>query len=281
MYTNGLSVVETEQRDAFVERLLKATSGLFDIFALYIGDRLGFYRHLAGAGWLTSSELAQRAEADERYVREWLEQQTVTGVLDVEDEREDALSRRYRLPNGHAEVLAERESSNYLAPLAQLAVGAVFPISSVLDAYRHGGGVSFADFGRDLREGQANINRNLFLNELGQEYLPAIADVHERLQATPAARIADIGCGAGWSSIGMAQSYPHVQVDGFDVDDASIELAWANAVKHGVTDRVTFHARDATDASFNGRYDLVTAFECVHDMGNPVSALHTMRRSGR
>jgi 2-polyprenyl-3-methyl-5-hydroxy-6-metoxy-1,4-benzoquinol methylase len=123
------------------------------------------------------------------------------------------------------------------------------------------------------------MNRNLFLYELGQNHLPSIPDLHARLLANPPARIADIGCGLGWSSIGMALAYPNVQVDGFDLDEPSIEEAWTNARSYGLADRLTFHARDAASMEvLNGRYDLVTAFECIHDLGNPVGVLRTMRR---
>jgi SAM-dependent methyltransferase len=103
-------------------------------------------------------------------------------------------------------------------------------------------------------------------------------DLHARLQSDPPARVADIGCGGGWSSIGMALAYPKVRVDGFDLDEASVELAWANARQAGLTDRFTFHVRDVGGDSLNGHYDLVTAFECLHDMGNPVGVLRTMHR---
>lgn len=268
-----------EQRDALTERMLRSTAGLFNIFTIYIGDSLGFYQTLAAQEWMTSTELAGQTKTHERYAREWLEQQTVAAILEVEDESQDALARRYRLPSGHREVLTDRESLNYLAPLAQIAVGAVYPIHAVLDAYRTGGGVPFGAYGKDLRQGQAGMNRNLFLYELGEKVLPAIRDVHTRLRSAPPARIADIGCGLGWSSIGMAQSYPNVRVDGFDLDEPSIEEAWANARLHGLTDRLTFHSRDAADLEMlNGRYDLVTSFECIHDLGNPVGVLRTMRR---
>lgn len=268
-----------EQRDAFMERMLQSTAGLFNIFTIYMGDQLGYYQALATNEWMTSTELAEQTSTYERYAREWLEQQTVAAILEVEDEKAGALLRRYRLPAAHREVLVERESLNYLAPLAQIAVGAVYPIQAVLDAYRTGRGVSFGEYGVDLREGQAGMNRNLFLYELSQKYLPSIPDIHARLQSSPPARIADIGCGVGWSSIGMAQGYPNVWVDGFDLDEPSIEEAWANASEYGLTDRVTFHARDAADLELlNGSYDLVTAFECVHDFGNPVGVLRTMRR---
>lgn len=267
------------QRDKFIERMLQATSGLFDIFTIYLGDRLGYYRALADQEWLTSTQLAAATQTHERYTREWLEQQTVSGILAVEDEKQPALDRRYCLPTGHQEVLTAQESLNYLAPLAQVAVGAVYPIHALVDAYRNGGGVPYAACGVDLREGQAGMNRNLFLYELAQKYLPQVVDVHARLQSNPPARIADIGCGLGWSSIGMAQAYANVRVDGFDLDEPSINEAWNNAHTYGLTDRLTFHTRNAGDIEvLNGRYDLVTAFECIHDLGNPAGVLRTMRR---
>ncbi len=275
--TLSLTTEQVAQRDAFVERMLKSTSGVFDIFTIYIGDQLGFYRALTNGEALTSVELATRTVTHERYVREWLEQQTVAGILEVENPTDEATSRRFRLPAPYAEVLVERDSLNYLGPLAQLVVGAARPVHAVLEAFRRGGGVPFADYGTDLREGQAGMNRAMFLQQLGQEWLPAIPDIHARLQADPAARIADIGCGAGWSSIGIAQAYPKVQVDGFDLDKPSIELAQANLRQTNLNDRVTFQVRDAGDPSLTGQYDLVTAFECVHDMSDPVGVLRTMR----
>ena len=117
----------------------------------------------------------------------------------------------------------------------------------------------------------------MFLAQLGNEWLPAIPDVHARLQASPPARVADIGCGAGWSCIGLARSYPNVRVDGFDLDAASVDLANQNIEEANLRDRVSVQLRDASDADLHGRYDLVTAFECLHDMSNPVGALRTMR----
>jgi len=276
--TISLNNEQVEQRDAFVERLLQSTSGVFDIFTVYIGNRLGLYKALAGNGSLNSVELAERTGTQERYIREWLEQQTIAGILEVEDADTGPTTRRFRLPAAHAEVLVERESLNYLAPLSQLAVGVVSPITSVVDAFRTGGGVPLSAYGPDFREGQGGINRAMFLQELGQDWLPAIPDVHARLQADPPARIADFGCGVGWSTIGMAQAYPKAQVDGYDLDEPSIELARNNLREANLNGRVNFHIKDAGDPALAGQYDLVTAFECIHDMSDPVSALRTMRR---
>ena len=266
------------QRDAFIERFLQSLSGTFNIFAIYIGDRLGFYRALAEGGPSTAAELAARTNTHERYVREWLEQQTVTRILEVDNEKHEADARRFRLPASHVEPLIQSDSLNYLAPLTQLLAGAVRPLPAILDAYRHGGGVPFSAYGMDLREGQAAINYPAFIHQLAQEWLPAMSEVHARLQADPPAHVADIGCGYGWSSIGIAQGYPKVHVDGFDLDEPSIERARENARQNGVIDRVNFQARDAGDPTLAGQYDLVTAFECVHDMSNPVGALRMMRQ---
>lgn len=266
------------QRNAFVDRFLQSASGAFSIFSIYIGDQLGLYRALVEGGPATSAELALRTGTHERYIREWLEQQTVTGILEVENEEHGSDVRRFSLPPGHAEPLIDCGSLNYLAPLAQLLVGAVRPLPSVLNAYRKGGGVPFDEYGVDLREGQAAINYPAFWNQLPFEWLPSILDVHARLQSEPPARVADLGCGYGWSSLGIARGYPNIHVDGFDLDAPSIARAQANAKRNKMTKRVHFQVRDASDPSLAGQYDLVTAFEAVHDMNNPIGALQTMRR---
>jgi 2-polyprenyl-3-methyl-5-hydroxy-6-metoxy-1,4-benzoquinol methylase len=248
-----------------------------EIATVYVGDRLGLYRALAKDGPSTAAQLAAQTGTHERYVREWVEQQAVAGILEVEDYGADAAARRYRLSPGHAEVLLARDSLNYLAPLARAVVGLIPRLPELLDAFRSGSGVPYRAYGADTREGQAELNRPAFLALLGQEWLPALPDVHARLQANPPARIADIGCGLGWSSIAIAQAYPKVRVDGFDSDEASIEAARKTASEAGLSDRVTFQLRDATDPTLNGRYDLVTMFEVLHDMARPVEALRVIR----
>jgi len=196
------------QRDAFLEQFLGFASGTFSLFSIYMGDQLGLYRALAEGGPATSAELARRTGTHERYIREWLEQQTVAGILEVEDETHDTGLRRFSIPPGHVEPLIDCSSLNYMVPLAQLLVGATRPLPAVLDAYRNGGGVPFDEYGADLREGQAAINYPAFWHQLPNEWLPAMPDIHARLQEPePPARIADIGCGYGWSSLGMARGY--------------------------------------------------------------------------
>ncbi len=276
--TSTLSLTSaTAQRDAFVERMLTSAGGAFDIFTIYLGHKLGFYRILAAGDALTLDELAAQTRTHPRYVREWLEQQTVTGILHVENPEADANDRRFFLSPAHAEVLTDQDSANYLAPLAPMIAGAVRPINQLLNAFRFGGGIPYREYGMDFREGQGAINRVTFLQDLPNVWLPAIPDVHARLTVRPSARVADLGTGAGWSSIGIAQAYPHVRVDGFDLDFPSVELARANAAQCGLNGRLNFFVRDAADPTLAGQYDLVTAFEAVHDMSNPVGALRTMR----
>ena len=275
---SGKTIETAEQRrDTLVERIFENSVGFMELLSIYIGDRLGLYRALANNGEATATELASATGTHERYVREWLEQQTVAGILEVEDEKAEPEVRSYRLPQGHQEVLLERDSLNYLAPLAQQMVGVSRPLPALLEAFRTGGGVSYPEYGADMREGIAYGNRAMFVNLMGTEWLPSIPDVHERLQADPPARVADIGCGTGWSSIAIARAYPRARVDGFDLDESSVAEARTNAEAEALADRVAFHLRDAADPELSGRYDLAIAFECIHDMSRPVEALQAMR----
>ena len=266
-----------QRRDALVERIFESSVGFMELLSIYIGDRLGLYGALADNGEATAAELASATGTHERYVREWLEQQAVAGILEVEDEKAEPEVRSYRLPEGHQDVLLERDSLSYLAPLAQQMVGVSRPLPALLEAFRTGGGVSYAEYGADMREGIAYGNRAMFVNLMGTEWLPSIPDVHERLQADPPARVADIGCGTGWSSIAIARAYPRARVDGFDLDESSVAEARTNAEAEALADRVAFHLRDAADPALSGRYDLAIAFECIHDMSHPVEALQAMR----
>jgi SAM-dependent methyltransferase len=264
-----------ERRDALVERLFQATLGSWDLLAVYLGTRLGFYRAL-NDGAATSSELAERTATNERYVREWLEQQASSGILEVDDAQADAGQRRYLLPAGHDEALLDDQSLNFIAPIAKLVVACARPVDTLLEAFRTGDGIPYEVYGGDLHEGQAEFTRPMFEALLGSEWLPAIPEVHRRLNADPPARVADVACGEGFSSLAIARAYPKVRVDGIDSDEASIAAAERNLQGSGVEDRVTFHHRDA--AQMEGqRYDLVYIHEALHDMSYPVDVLRTCR----
>ena len=260
------------RRDALVERLFLATVGAWDLFAVYIGDRLGLYRALAERGPSTSQELAEALDLSERYVREWLEQQAASAILDVALD-----TRRYAVPAGHDEALTDDTSLNCIAPIGQLVVACVKPIEAVLNAFRSGEGVPYADYGSDLHEGQARFTRPMFDRLLTTEWLPAIPAVHERLSADPPAHVADVACGEGRSTLAIARDYPNVHVDGIDMDEASIAAARRHLEGSGLEDRVRFHLRDAADEELAGSYDLVYIHEALHDMSYPVRVLEACR----
>jgi SAM-dependent methyltransferase len=265
------------RRDSLVERLFAGVLGMIDIHALYVGDRLGLYRALTD-GAATSQEVAAAARADERYVREWLEQQAVSGVLEVAQDAEDPKARRYVLPPDHEEVVVDGDSPDCMAPFARMMVGMVRTLPEVLDAFRSGGGVPYERYDADFCEGQGDMNGNAFDAFLGSDWFPAVPDVHERLSADPPARVADVACGTGRSSLAIARAYPKARVDGIDLDEHSIQVARANlAGAGGLAKRVSFDVRDAADPGLAGRYDLVTIFEAVHDLSQPVEVLKAMK----
>ena len=264
--------------DALAERVFSAALGTFDIFAIHIGDQLGFYRALGNGEAMTSAELAASTRTNERSTREWLEQQGVSGMIVCENPADDALARRSILPSEYHELFLEPDSLATITPIAQIVVGAVHPIDQLIEAFRDNGGVPYEDYGVNLAEGQARFNRPMLRSQLVQEWIPALPDIAERFASDPPARMADIGMGYGWSSIALAQAFPKILVDGYDLDEASVVAATALAADEQVSDRVTFHFRDAGDTELQGRYDLALAVECIHDMSDPVSVLSAMRR---
>lgn len=269
---------EPAEAAGVADRLMAAAMGTLDILSIALGERLGYYRLLAEREPLTPPGLAAASRTAPRYTREWLEQQAVTGLLEVLDPGQEPDARRYRLRPGVAEVLADPDQLTYLAPLARQLAAAARHLPSLVEAYRSGAGVPWAAHGADMRESEADLNRPGYLHLLAEHWLAVLPGVQQRLRAGPPARVADIGCGAGWSCIGLARGYPLVRVDGYDLDPASVELAQRNIAAAGLADRVCVYQADITTAPDRGPYDLVTAFECLHDLPHPVPALAAMRR---
>ena len=269
-----------DEVDAFAERVFAAVLGAQQVQAIELGARLGWYDALAAGGAMTSGELAA-AHVQQRALRP-----RVAGAPGRVRLRHRRLARggpgerRYLLPAAHAAVLADVDSVAYMTPIARFVAGTGRFVDRIAAAYRSGGGLSWDDLGDDAREAQAAANRPLFLHRLGQELLPAAPALHKRLGSGPV-RIADVGCGYGWSAIGLARTYPEAVVDGYDVDAPSVAAARRNAEAAGVADRVSFHVADVgtlSDAAVAGGYDAVFAFECVHDLPDPVAVLAAMRR---
>ena len=265
------------RRDDLAGRLMAAALGALDTQAVYLGDRLGLYRSLAEEGPATPAELAERAGIHPRYAREWLEHQAVGAILDVDDTAADPDARRYTLPDGHAAVLLDPESPWLVAPIARFVMGSAQTMPALLEAYRTGEGVDWADYGSDVIEAQEALNRPQFANYVG-DWIAALPEIAAKLRDGDG-RVADVACGTGWSSISIARAFPGIKVDGIDIDAGSIERARMHAGREGVDDRVSFLFADAANAEGEGRYDLVTIFEAVHDMAQPAAVLATARNA--
>jgi 2-polyprenyl-3-methyl-5-hydroxy-6-metoxy-1,4-benzoquinol methylase len=257
-----------------MEQLFQGAIGALETLYVYLGVRLGLYVALRALPDVSPGELAAEAGIGERYAREWLEQQAVAGLIDVVSQDGDPTLRRFRLPSEVAELMTDRDSLSYMAPLARMVAGIAHTVPALLEAIRSGGGVPYAAYGEDLRQGVAAINRPMFLHQLASQWIPAMPDIEARLQSVEApAGVADLACGTGWSSIALACGYPAARVDGLDQDEASVTEARRNAEDSGVADRVHFDTRDASDPALSGRYHLITVLGALHDMADPVAVL--------
>ncbi len=265
----------TDRTDALVERLFTSSLGALEMFSVYLGTELGLYAALESGGPATVAELSERAGIAPRYAREWLEQQAVASILDVDDPDADADRRRYSLPADHARVLVHADDLAHVAPFAHLLAGIGGVLPRVADAYRSGGGVPYEAYGRSFRRGQGHINRPAFTHELPTDWIGAMPDVAARLRES-GARVADVGCGQGWSTVAVARAFPEALVDGLDVDAGSIEDARA----HG-NGNLRFIEGDASSVAEHGPYDLVLILEALHDMARPVDALAAARAALR
>jgi 2-polyprenyl-3-methyl-5-hydroxy-6-metoxy-1,4-benzoquinol methylase len=273
----GDVAAEKRRREALVRKLLTDAVGALDLLCIYIGDRLGLYQVLVRHPGATPRELASAADLHPRYVREWLEQQTVSGILETDNPEAADDERRYRLPPGHDEALIDDSSLDFMASLAQGVVSCTPALEDVLEAFRTGAGVPYKAYGPDAHESQGRGTRALYDKVLTSRWLPAVPALHSRLHADPSARVADVACGHGHSTLAIARGYPKVRVDGIDLDEASITAARVLLAGSDLEGRVAFHHRDAADPDLSGRYDLVTLFEALHDMSYPVEVLRTLR----
>ena len=263
----------------FADKIFTALLGSMETLNLFLGERLGWLDALA-SGPVTAAELAERTKTAERYAVEWLEMQAVYGNLTVVDNgpgpREQ---RRFGLVPGASEVLTDRHSLNYLGALPRIVAAAGRHIDDLLVAYRTGGGVSWGQLGADARESQAATNRPWFSSQLAPA-LASVADLHELLAAA-GSRIADIGCGEGWSTIALSLAYPDATVLGLDIDQPSVAAARANAEAAGVAGRVSFTVADGGRPQEADSFDAAFIFEALHDMPRPVEVLTAIRQAVR
>jgi 2-polyprenyl-3-methyl-5-hydroxy-6-metoxy-1,4-benzoquinol methylase len=263
------AAVDGEKLMQFVFRAVDEVGASLNAALVVMGDKLGLYRAMADAGALTPHELAARAGAAERYVREWLNAQAASGYVAY-----DPQTGSYSLPPEQAVALTDADSPAYLPGFFQLALGSVLDSPRITEAARTGAGVGWHDHVHDVHEGCERFFRPGYNAHLIAEWLPALDGVIAKLEA--GARVADVGCGHGASTILMAQAFPRSRFAGSDYHDGSIQTARERARTAGVVDRVEFTAEPA-GAYGGGDYDLVTMFDCLHDMGDPVGAARHVR----
>jgi SAM-dependent methyltransferase len=255
---------DADKLEQFVFRAVDEVGATLNAALVVMGDRLGLYRALAGAGPLTPRELAARTGTAERYVREWLNAQAAGGYVCYHP-AEGA----YSLPPEQAVAFCDEDSPAYLPGLFQNALGSVLDSPRITEAARTGAGVGWHEHNHHVHEGCERFFRPGYNANLVASWLPALDGVVERLQQ--GARVADVGCGHGASTILMAQAFPESTFVGSDYHDGSIETALERAEAAGVADRVRFEIAPA--AGYSGEnFDLVTMFDCLHDMGDPVGA---------
>ena len=264
---------QTIEATDLADQLVAATTGALELFGVYLGTRLGLYELLADGVPRTTVDVAAACDIDARYAQEWLEQQAVAGILTVEDVDAGPVGRRFVLPEGHVGVLADPTAEDHLAPFARMIVGVAGVLDEVVAAYRSGDGVPYARYGADFRSGQGGINRPAFTSALVEEWLPAVPGLAGRLHA--GGRLADVGCGIGWSTQAVARAFPEAEVWGVDADVPSIEDARRAAAEAGVD--VRFEAVDAAELADHGPFDAILVLEALHDMARPIEALAACR----
>ena len=266
---NEPTTVDTDKLMEFVFKAVDEIGATLNAALVVLGDKLGLYQAMAGAGPLTSSELAQRTGTVERYVREWLNAQAAGDYVHYDPE-----TRRYVLPPEQTVALTDSSSPAFLPGIFQIAVGSVVDSPRILDVARSGEGIGWHDHVADVHEGCERFFRPGYHAHLIAEWLPALDGVVEKLQR--GASVADVGCGHGASTVLMAQAFSASQFVGTDYHGGSIEIARRRAAEGGVTAQVTFETSPASAFTGSG-FDLITMFDCLHDMGDPVGAARHIR----
>ena len=257
--------------NAFVGKMLGDLGGAFSVPTVRIGQRLGLFAALHDGGPATAPELAERAGGlAQRYVREWALAQAANGYIDY-----DAAADSFSLSGEQAMVFVIKDSPVYLAGAFELAAAMIEAEAKVEECFRHGTGVRWGDHAGCLFCATGQFFRPGYVSNIVQSWLPALDGVEAKLQA--GARVADVGCGVGFSTLLMAQAYPHSSFIGFDFHEPSIAEARNHAREHGLGDRVRFEAIAAKDIAETG-FDLITMYDCLHDMGDPAGCATHMRR---
>jgi SAM-dependent methyltransferase len=270
MSTSPAPALDMDKLNAFVGRFVGDLGAAVHAGMVVIGEKLGLYKSLATSP-ATSAELAARTHTDERYVREWLSSQAAGGYVQY-----DAASGRFSLSPEQAFALANEDSPAYLPGAFELALGSLAAVPRITESFRSGAGMGWHEHNEGVFHGCEKFFRPGYAANLVSSWIPSLTGVEKKLQS--GARVADVGCGKGASTILMAQAYPNSKFVGFDYHGASIEGARATAQRAGVAERAEFTVAKASE--FPGKnYDFVAVFDCLHDMGDPVSAARHVLQS--
>ncbi|MDQ1509411.1 MAG: hypothetical protein QOG50_1255 [Actinomycetota bacterium] len=264
---NEATAMDETKMMEFVNRAVGDVGAVLGGAMVVIGDKLGLYRAMAGAGSLTPAELADRTGTAERYVREWLSAQAARGYVSYDGDG------RFSLPDEHAVPLTDETSAACVIGAFEIAVGSVYATDTIAERFRTGDGFAWGAHDHHVLGGCERFFRPGYINYLASTWIPALDGVEAKLAT--GARIADVGCGHGASTLLLAESYPASTVVGFDAHEGSIAAARKRAADAGLADRVQFEVASAT--TFSGTYDLVCFFDCLHDMGDPTGACAHVR----
>jgi len=270
MSAEQASKLDMDKLNAFIGRFVGDLGAAVHTGMVVIGERLGLYKALAG-GPMSSAELAAKTNTDERYLREWLASQAAGGYITYDEKRD-----QFSLNEEQAFALANEDSPAYLPGAFELALGSLAAVPRIADSFRTGAGMGWHEHADGVFHGCEKFFRPGYAANLVSSWIPSLQDVKEKLEA--GARVADVGCGKGASTLLMAQAFPKSRFFGFDYHDKSIESARESAKRNGVADRVTFDVSKAKDYP-GADYDFVAVFDCLHDMGDPIGAAAHVRRS--
>lgn len=260
----------TDKLNEFLGRFVNDLGATFHAGMVLIGEKLGLYKALP-PGPLTSAQLAAKTKTDERYVREWLSSQAASGYVSY-----DTSTEAFSLTEEQAFALTDETSPAYIPGAFELAIGSLMAVPRLIEAFRTGEGIGWHEHHEGVFHGCEKFFRPGYAANLVSSWIPALDGVEDKLKT--GARVADVGCGHGASTILMAQAYPHSELVGFDYHEGSIAAARESARKAGASDRVRFEVSTAKE--YSGRdFDFVTMFDCLHDMGDPAGAAAHVRRS--
>jgi 2-polyprenyl-3-methyl-5-hydroxy-6-metoxy-1,4-benzoquinol methylase len=261
--------INEDRLEAFLGRAVTDLAAAESSVANYIGDRLGLYDAMAGAGWMTAAELAAATGTNERLVLEWLRNQAAGEYVEHD-------ASRFHLPAEHAAALADPQSPTFLGGIFQIVASMWADVELAEAAFRGDGGIDWGDHDARLYDGVDRLFAPIYRNFLVSQWLPALDGIDDRLRA--GGKVADVGCGFGSSTIVLAEAFPEATVVGYDFHADSIEEARRRAKEAGLRDRPRFEVATAVDLP-EGGFDLICFFDALHDMGDPVSAAASARRA--